>query len=126
MALPPRSLPSVVIATRHPLLRPPMTLNSGARQPSMYSWLKPEPPVAWRSGRMVMPLSFIGASTNDSPRCLGASGSVRHRMKIQLARWAPEVQTFWPVMTISSPSTVPRVSTPARSDPWSGSENPWQ
>ena len=75
---------------------------------------------------MVMPLSFIGASTNESPRCLGTSGSLRQRMKIQLALWAPEVHTFWPVMTISSPSTVPLVSTPPRSDPWSGSEKPWQ
>ena len=43
-----------------------------------------------------------------------------------VARAAPEVHTFWPVMTISSPSTSPRVCTPARSEPWSGSEKPWQ
>src|SRR2546429_533054 len=32
------------MATRHPLLSPPMTLKSGARQPSMYSWLNPRAP----------------------------------------------------------------------------------
>ena len=37
MARPPRSWPSVVIATRQPLLSPPMTLNSGARTASMKS-----------------------------------------------------------------------------------------
>jgi hypothetical protein len=60
------------------------------------------------------------------PWCLGASGSVRHRQNIMFASWAPEVHTFWPVMTSSSPSTTPRVLRPARSEPASGSENPWQ
>ncbi len=43
-----------------------------------------------------------------------------------LARAAPEVHTFCPLITISSPSTTPRVSTAARSEPWLGSEKPWQ
>ena len=60
------------------------------------------------------------------PRCFGASGSVRQRQNIMFARCAPEVHTFWPVTTISSPSTTPRVFSPARSDPASGSEKPWQ
>src|SRR4051812_18541044 len=60
------------------------------------------------------------------PLCFGASGSVRQRQNIMLASWAPEVHTFWPVMTTSSPSITPRVFRPARSEPASGSENPWQ
>src|ERR1700684_1841365 len=64
--------------------------------------------------------------TYEIPECLGTVGSVRHRMNILLAYIAPEVQTFCPVMTISSPSTSPLVSTAARSDPWLGSEKPWQ
>ena len=32
------------------------------------------------------------------PRCFGASGSVRTRQNIWLARWPPEVQIFWPLM----------------------------
>ena len=60
------------------------------------------------------------------PWCLGASGSVRQRQNIMLAICAPEVHTFWPVITISSPSTTPRVVSEARSDPASGSEKPWQ
>jgi hypothetical protein len=47
-------------------------------------------------------------------------------MKIMFARWKPEVQIFCPVITTSSPSTTPRVVTPARSEPWPGSEKPWQ
>ena len=35
----------------------------------------------------------------EMPRCFGASGSVRASMNIQSARWAPEVQIFWPLTT---------------------------
>ncbi len=56
------------------------------------------------------------------PRCFGASGSVRASMNIQSARWAPEVQIFWPLMTYSSPSRTARVCSDARSDPAPGSE----
>src|SRR4030088_827769 len=52
--------------------------------------------------------------------------SVRHRRNMRLARCAPDVHTFWPVMMISSPLMTPRVSTAARSEPWFGSEKPWQ
>src|SRR3954451_20782756 len=38
---------------------------------------------------------------------------------------APEVQTFWPVTTHSSPSLTARVFRPARSEPASGSLKPW-
>src|SRR2546429_9240028 len=39
------------------------------------------------------------------PLCFGASGSVRHRQNIMFAACAPEVHTFCPVITTSSPST---------------------
>ena len=38
---------------------------------------------------------------------------------------APLVQTFWPVTIQSSPSFTARVFSAARSEPASGSENPW-
>ena len=44
VALPPRSKPSVVMAGAHPLLRPPITLNSGARAPSRKSSQNPAAP----------------------------------------------------------------------------------
>ena len=56
------------------------------------------------------------------PRCLDASGSVRHSTKIQLAVCASLVQIFWPLITHSSPSRVARVDSDARSEPESGSE----
>ena len=40
--------------------------------------------------------------------------------------WAPDVHTFWPEMTHSSPSWVARVWMPARSEPATGSEKSWQ
>ena len=39
--------------------------------------------------------------------------------------WAPDVQTFWPVTTQSSPSLTARVFSAARSEPASGSLKPW-
>src|SRR5664279_3285469 len=41
------------------------------------------------------------------------------------AMWAKVFQTFWPVMTHSSPSRTARVDSPARSDPDPGSLNSW-
>src|SRR3954447_10001657 len=41
------------------------------------------------------------------------------------AWWANVVQTFWPVTTYSSPLRTARVFKEARSEPDSGSENPW-
>jgi len=61
----------------------------------------------------------------DRPLALGASGSVRVNTKIQFAA-SPEVcQTFCPLITHSSPSMLPRVRSPNRSLPASGSEKPW-
>ena len=119
------------MVTRHPLCRPPITLNSGARASVMNVSVNPLVPVICRIGRSSNPFDApsgrcIGTSTYEMPRCFGASGSVRHRQNIMFAICAPEVHTFCPVITTSSPSTTPRVCSPARSDPASGSEKPWQ
>ena len=42
-----------------------------------------------------------------------------------LENWAPEVHTFWPLTTHSSPSRSARAWSPARSEPAPGSENSW-
>ena len=54
------------------------------------------------------------------PSCLGLSGSVRTRQKIMSACAAVEVQIFWPLMTKSSPSSIARVVSEARSDARAG------
>ena len=56
------------------------------------------------------------------PRCLGTSQSVRAMRKAKSALRPPDVQTFWPLMTHSSPSRSAFVCMPARSDPAPGSE----
>lgn len=56
------------------------------------------------------------------PWCFGASGSVRTRQNIQSARWAVEVQIFWPLTTHAPPSRRAEVLSAARSDPAPGSE----
>ena len=58
------------------------------------------------------------------PLCFGASGSVRTKQRHQSAWWAPEVHTFWPLTTKSSPSSTARVDSPARSLPAPGSLMP--
>ncbi len=59
------------------------------------------------------------------PLCLGASVSVRATSMHHLEYWAPLVHTFWPVTTQSPSSLTARVLSEARSEPASGSENPW-
>ena len=50
-----------------------------------------------RMGCTVMPGLFMSASRKLMPRCLGASGLVRARKKIQSDRCAPDVQIFAPL-----------------------------
>src|SRR6266852_2159820 len=107
----------LVMATFQPLLSPPITLNSGARTPSMKSSQNSAAPDICLIGRYCTPGSLNGRSTYDSPACLGASGSLRQSANIMVARAAPDVQTLVPVMTTSSSLTSARVCTPARSEP---------
>ena len=60
------------------------------------------------------------------PLCLGASGSVRQMISPMSLYWAPDVQTFWPLSTHSSPSRTARLWSPARSEPAAGSLKSWQ
>ena len=61
-----------------------------------------------------------------SPLCLGWSGSVRAMISPMSEYCAPDVHTFCPVITHSSPSRSARVCRLARSLPAPGSENNWQ
>ena len=75
-------------------------------------------------GRMSTPGWSAGTRINDSPRCFGASGSVRHSTYSQSARVPNVIQIFCPFSTHSSPSRTARVRTPPRSEPASGSLKP--
>ena len=61
----------------------------------------------------------------ETPSCFLASRLVRTRQKIQSATWARVVQIFWPLTTHSPSTSSARVVSEARSEPASGSENPW-
>ncbi len=63
VAAPPRSYPSVVIATRQPRPSPPITLKIGARTPSMKSSQNSAAPDICLIGRYVMPAPGKGIST---------------------------------------------------------------
>ena len=55
------------------------------------------------------------------PLCLGTSQSVRAISSAYSDVVAPDVHTFWPLTTHSSPSRTAVVRTAARSDPAPGS-----
>ena len=59
------------------------------------------------------------------PLCFGASGLVRATSIPRSATWPPEVHTFWPLTTHSSPSRTALVWMLARSEPAPGSLNSW-
>ena len=120
----PRSNPRSTFATRHPSLTSPTTFCLGVLASLKNTSLK-----SWRllmliMGRHSTPCCCIGTRRKEMPLCFGASGAVRQRTKIQLAVWPLDVQTFWPLITHSSPSRTARVPRFAKSDPLFGSLYP--
>ncbi len=91
----------------------------------MNSSLNSASPVICRSGRTPTSSCCMSIRKYVSPLCFGASGSVRATSMHHFAWWAIVVHTFWPVTTHSSPCRTARVFSDARSEPDSGSENPW-
>ena len=72
-----------------------------------------------------MPGVCMSTMKHEMPSCLGRSGSVRASRMPQLASFAIDVHTFWP-LTIQPPSTrCARAESPARSDPAPGSLKSW-
>ena len=74
-------------------------------------------------GRTVTPGDFMSTTNIVMPQCFGASGSLRAASQPQSARWPPDVQIFWPLMTHSPvfSSFTARVLSDARSVPAPGS-----
>ena len=107
---------------RQPLPRSPTTHDAGMRASSMKTSLKWATPVIWCSGRTSTPGWRIGRTSMLMPACLGTSQSVRASRMPRSDSSAPDVHTFWPVTTHSSPSSSARVVSPARSEPAPGSE----
>ena len=120
-----RSLASVVSATAHPPPTSPSTSSCSTRASVKKTSLKMARPVISRIGRTSMPGWCMSMTKYVRPRCLGTSESVRAIKIPNLAMCAPEVQTFWPLTTHSSPSRRARVCSPARSEPAPGSLKSW-
>ena len=116
---------SVVSATDQPWLTSPRRWSSGTRASLKNTSLNEAPPVICRSGRTSTPGARMSTMKPVSPWCLGRSGSVRQITSPMSLYWAPEVHTFWPETTHSSPSRSARVCRPARSDPAPGSLKSW-
>ena len=73
-----------------------------------------------------MPARSIGMMNAVRPLCLTTSGSDRAISSPHSEKRAPELHTFCPLTTHSSPSRRARHARPPRSDPAPGSENSWQ
>ena len=99
--------------------------SSGIRASSMNSSLNSASPVICTSGRTSTASCSMSIRKYVSPRCFGASWSVRATSMHHFASCAYVVHTFWPVTTHSSPSRTARVLSDARSEPDPGSEKPW-
>jgi hypothetical protein len=123
--IPTRSNMRVVLATAQPLFSPPIRSASATTASSKNTSLKSAWPVISTSGRMVTPGWSSRNANHEIPACLGTSTSVRASNIPRSASMAPELQTFWPVITQWSPSRVARVDRPARSEPDPGSLNSW-
>ena len=114
------------MAIVQPWFSSPTRFSPGTRTSSKNTSLTSKPPSISSIGRTVTPSVSIGTRIIEMPCCfLGASGSVRTRLKIQSAYWPSVVHVFWPLITQSSPSLTALVFSEARSDPASGSEKPW-
>ena len=118
-----RSNPSVVRATFHPSPSPPSRNESGILTSLKKTSLNEDPPLICRIGRISIPGASIGTRNAVIPRCFRASGSERAINSPHSQNCAPELQTFWPLMTHSSPSCSALHPSPARSLPAPGSEN---
>ena len=125
-ATPTRSLPRRNLAIVQPWFSSPTRFSPGTRTSSKNTSLTSKPPSMSSIGRSVTPSASIGTRIIEMPACfLGASGSVRTRLKIQSACCPRVVHVFWPLITQSSPSLTPLVVSEARSEPAFGSEKPW-
>jgi hypothetical protein len=127
-----RSFISSATARRQPSPSVPSRFSAGMRTSVKNTSLKLAAPVIWRSGLGSMPgvsmstMNFEMAAPHGRrwrrPLCLGASGLVR-AMRMPIPEWwAPDVHTFWPLTTNSSPSRTARVCSDATSEPAPGSE----
>ena len=85
-----RSLPSVALATVHPVLGSPTTSSSGTNRSLKNTSLKSEPPVICRSGRTSTSGAFMSTITVVMPACLrrlriGAHGGQAARAVVRPA-----------------------------------------
>ena len=76
-------------------------------------------------GRTSIPGASIGTRKTLRPCCFFSPFDVRARRKHHCAMVAYDVQIFWPVTRQPSPSRRAVVWSDARSEPASGSLNPW-
>ena len=120
-----RSFISVVIATVQPSLTSPSTFSCGTRTSSKKTSLNEAPPFICFKGLIVTPGACMSTMNAVMPLCFSASGFVRQMISPKSEYCAPEVHTFWPLTTHSSPSRTAVVDSDATSEPAPGSLNSW-
>src|SRR6266481_345990 len=120
-----RSCVSKYFAMSHPLFSFPTRFAFGTSTSSKKVWQNGDAPEMSVIGLVETPGLSMSNNRKLMPSCLGASGSVRTRQKIQSALSAYEVQILEPLTTNWSPLSSARVCSEARSEPEPGSEYPW-
>ena len=113
------------MATSQPPPISPMTFSTGTSTPLRKISLNSGSPVICVSGRTSTPGACMSTIRYVRPACRCESGSDRATRMQKSAMCAYDDQTFCPSRTKRSPSSRAEVRTPARSEPASGSENPW-
>ena len=123
---PERSSESSAVACFHPSPSVPSREVAGRRTSSKNTSLNSCAPVRSMIGFTVTPGVSIGMTNCDRPACRSLPASLLTSAIMKWLTCAPVVQTFWPLMTHSSPSRRADVRTEARSDPEPGSLRPMQ
>src|SRR5438477_321990 len=109
----PRSKPRVPMATFQPSLTLPITRSADVRASVKKTSLNSADPVSCLRGLTSMPGWSIGMRRNDSPLCLGASGSVRTTLKIQSEWCARVAELLLPLEADVPPRLVGRATAAA-------------
>src|SRR5260370_1586276 len=117
-----RSCASDPCVIGQPPLSGPMRFSLGTRTSVKNTSLKSQNSLSESSGngRRSTPGAVVSMMSALMPLCLGAAGSVRTKHRHQSAWCAPDVHTFCPFTTNSSPISSARVDRLARSLPAPG------
>ncbi len=114
-----------VRTTCQPPFSGPKRFSAGTRTFSRKRSFSSASPLAMGMGRTESPGLSIGTSRQLRPLCRSSGAPVRTRSAQCVANCAQLIQRLRPLTTNPSPTRSARVATFVRSEPASGSDQPW-